>query len=97
MIKKEQIKELVFNAIDELNQQMKSDEQMDKSEMLALFGPSATLDSLGFINLITTIEENIEDELDLMVTIIDEKAMSREDSPFLTVGTLIDYLLELVK
>ena len=97
MIKKEQIKELVFNAIDELNQQMKSDEQMDKSEMLVLFGPSATLDSLGFINLITTIEENIEDELDLIVTIIDEKAMSREDSPFLTVGTLIDYLLELVK
>ena len=97
MIKKEQIKELVFNAIDELNQQMKSDEQMDKSEMLVLFGPSATLDSLGFINLITTIEENIEDELDLMVTIIDEKAMSREDSPFLTVGTLIEYLLELVK
>jgi hypothetical protein len=97
MIKKEQIKELVFNAIDELNQQMKSDEQMDKSEMLVLFGPSATLDSLGFINLITTIEENIEDELDLIVTIIDEKAMSREDSPFLTVGTLIEYLLELVK
>mgnify|MGYP006199255913 CR=1 FL=1 len=53
-------------------------------------------DSLGFINLITAIEENIDDELDLVVTIIGEKSMSKENSPFQTVGTLIEYLQELV-
>ena len=96
MITREKIKDIVFTALDEINEQMGADEQVVKSELTALFGKDAALDSLGFISLITTIEEGIDDELDIMVTIVDEKAMSRENSPFQTVETLISYLVELV-
>jgi acyl carrier protein len=96
MVEPEKIKEIIFKAIDEINEQMEPENHIERSELTALFGKTATLDSLGFINLITAIEENIDDELDLVVTIIGEKSMSKENSPFQTVGTLIEYLQELV-
>jgi acyl carrier protein len=96
MIKRELIKEIVFKALDEINEQMEKENQIEKSEPTGLFGKSAKLDSLGFINLVTAIEENIDDELELIITIVDEKAMNKEESPFQTVGTLIDHLVELV-
>jgi acyl carrier protein len=96
MVDSEKIREIVFNAIDEINEQMENENQVDKSELTVLFGKSAKLDSLGFINLITEIEENIEDNLDVVIIIVDEEAMSRENSPFKTVGTLIEFLAERV-
>jgi acyl carrier protein len=38
------------------------------------------------------IEQNIEDEFDVSITIADEKAMSQKRSPFRTIGTLADYI-----
>ena len=57
-----------------------------------IYGNDSRLDSLGLINLIVAVEQNIEDEFDVNITIADERAMSQETSPFKTVGTLTDYI-----
>jgi acyl carrier protein len=52
------------------------------------------LDSLGLVTLVVDLEERLEDELDLPVSLATEHALSRRHSPFRTVGTLTAYVLE---
>ena len=49
------------------------------------------------VRLIVIIEQNIEDEFDISLTIADERAMSQKQSPFRTIGTLVDYIDILLK
>ena len=43
------------------------------------FGPESSLDSLGLVTLIVEIEQNIEDEFGVEITIADEQAMSMRE------------------
>ncbi len=52
---------------------------------------------MGLVNLLVCIEERIEDEYNLSVTLADEKAMSRKNSPFRTISTLCEYINEVIK
>lgn len=87
----------IYDSIDSLNAQNLDEQPIAKSENTVLFGSNSNLDSLGLINLIVTVEQNIEDELDTTITLADERAMSQETSPFRTVGTLTDYIEILLK
>ena len=89
---KEKIIKVVNNSIDELNQQLSEQERLEKSLETRLFGGNSILDSLGLINLIVAVEQNIEDEFDISLTLADERAMSQRHSPFRTVGSLVDYI-----
>ena len=62
-----------------------------------LFGGNSKLDSLGLVNLIVAVEQNIEDEFDITITLADERSMSQKHSPFRTVGSLVDYIEMLLK
>ena len=89
--------QLFSDVIDEFNTQSDKDRQLKKKPGETVFGHGGVLDSLGLVNLITLIEERIEDEYDLTLTIADEKAMSRKTSPFRTVGSLMAYVSELLE
>ena len=97
MKNKEQIIQAVFLAVDELNEILSEEKQIEKSGDSPLFGKGSSLDSLGLVNLIVAIEENVEDEFNITLTLADEKAMSRKRSPFLTIETLVDYIVELME
>ena len=62
-----------------------------------IYGNDSRLDSLGLINLIVAVEQNIEDEFDVSITIADERAMSQKHSPFRTIGSLAEYIEMLLK
>lgn len=62
-----------------------------------LFGRDSLLDSLGLVTLIAAFEREIEDAHDVTILLADERAMSREHSPFRTAGTLADYATELIR
>ena len=89
---KEKIHQSIFNSIDSLNAQLPNEGHIEKSNNTALFGSGSKLDSLEFVNLVVAVEQNIEDEFDVTITLADERAMSQETSPFRTVGTLTDYI-----
>lgn len=63
-------------------------------ESTRLVGGDAAVDSMGLVSLILGLEERLSDGLGVDVTIMDERALSRSRSPFRTVGTLADYVLE---
>ena len=89
---KKKIINIIYDSIDEVNQQLDAAEQLDKAIDTILFGKNGKLDSLGLINLVITVEQNIEDEFDVSITLADERAMSQENIPFKDVGTLAEYI-----
>ena len=96
-ISKPDILESVFQAIDTLNPQLGENQQIERSENAKLFGNGAPLDSLGLVNLIVTVEEQLADDHDLFLTLANEKAMSRRTSPFQSVESLIEFIEELIR
>jgi acyl carrier protein len=92
MTTKKTVIQLIFDAIDEINEQLPEEQQLTKSVDMVLFGESGSLDSLGLVNFIVTIEQALEDHFDICVTLADEKAMSLKNSPFRTVETLGEYI-----
>ena len=88
----EQVLQVVYRAIDEINPGLPAERRLKKSASTALFGHAGALDSLGLVNLIVAVEQAVEDELGASVTLADEKAMSQSASPFRTVGTLAAYV-----
>lgn len=59
-----------------------------------LFGGDGPLDSMALVNLLVDLEELIEDDYEVSVTLADEKVMSRRTSPFTRVKYLIEYIEE---
>ena len=86
------IENLIINAIKEINEQLPQEQQLGQSTKTVLFGKDGKLDSLGLVTLLVIIEQNIEDEFDVSITIADERAFSQKRSPFRTIGTLADYI-----
>jgi len=62
-----------------------------------LFGREGFLDSLGLVTLMVAVEQAIEDELGVSVSLADERALSQRTSPYRTVGTLADYADSLIQ
>ncbi len=91
---KEEITKIIFTSIDEINAELEIN--IPKSANSNLFGIESDLDSLGLVNLIISIEEAINDKYDVSITLADEKAMSRRNSPFKNIQSLVDYLHELL-
>lgn len=61
-----------------------------------LFGRQGLLDSLGLVTLVVAVEQAIEDELGVSVSLADQRALSQHASPYRTVGALADYADSLI-
>lgn len=65
------------------------------AETSELIGPNATISSLGLVSFIADAEILLEEEHGLEVTLVSESALSRSRSPFQSIGTLVEYIVEL--
>jgi acyl carrier protein len=61
-----------------------------------LVGKDAVLDSLGVVSLIVEVEQRVEAEHGVSVTLANDKAMSQRNSPFRTVAVLTDHLVAMI-
>ncbi|HEY4106946.1 MAG TPA: hypothetical protein VGM44_23760 [Polyangiaceae bacterium] len=66
------------------------------AEETVLVGKDAVLDSLGVVSLIVEVEQRVESEHSVSVTLANDKAMSARNSPFRTVGVLADHVVAMV-
>ena len=92
----ERIAKAVYAAVDELNEQLPAGVHVDKALDAPLYGSTGKLESLDFVTLIMEVEEKINAEFGTDITIADENLLSKEKSPFSNLGTLIEYLRELL-
>jgi acyl carrier protein len=93
---KNEIIDLIYSSIDELNSQNEQDNQLTKTLDTVIFGKESNLDSLGLVNFIVSLEQEINDTFDIEISLADEKAMSQSTSPFRTISTLVDYITMLI-
>lgn len=84
--------EVVRDAITELNTQRPPDEQIDARLDTPLFGREGVLDSLALVTLLLEVEDRVRHRFDVSVTIMDQRAMSEERSPFGSVAALAHYV-----
>lgn len=93
----EKIMQVIFKAVDEINLQLPEEQKIKKDPETILFGKGGLLDSLGLVNFISTVEQKINEELKINITLADDRAISQKNSPFKTIGTLTEYICSLIK
>ena len=94
MDKKSAIIEIVYQIIDTINEE--ENLNIPKDNQAKLFGRGGNLDSLGLVNLIVSVEEKINNKFGVAISLVDEKAMSQKNSPFLNIDSLSSYILLLI-
>jgi acyl carrier protein len=88
----EQSRELVYRAIDAVNDELPPEQQISKAPATVLFDQGGILDSLGFIELVFRIQEVVLAELNLPIAVADNSVLESTSSPFRTVESLIRHL-----
>ena len=90
----QEIENLVIKATKLLAEDfdLKDLKQVDKQTFL--YGNNGVLDSMALVNLIADIEDAVLEQTGMAITLADEKAMSTRNSPFLTVDSLIQAVME---
>jgi len=85
---------IIKEAIEELNEELDYDTLKNVSEETTLFGGDDGIDSLSLVLLVTSIESAIFDDLDVTISLADEKAMSMRNSPYRNVGSLLEFAVQ---
>lgn len=88
----QQIETIILNLVQEFNGHGGHHIAAGLGAKTPLYGHDGGLDSLGLVSFIIALEQALQDELGLSITLADEKAMSQKNSPFRTVETLTDYI-----
>ena len=88
---------VIYSALDLINSEKGSEGKLIKSEETTLFGHGANLDSFELVGLVLSVESKIAQELGAVITLADEKAMSQRSSPFRTVATMADYIVQVIE
>ena len=96
MLNKENVEKLILDILYAINDVMPPDKQMSISPDSVLFGENPQIDSLSLVSLVIDLESTLSIDFNLDISLTDDRAMTREISPFLTVKTLRDYILELI-
>ena len=91
----EQVLNLVLETVKEIGEDQENQALINATEDTRLFGEN--LDSMGIVFLVTDLESRISDELDVDLTLADERAMSQKTSPFRSVKTLAKYANTLIE
>ena len=88
---------LITQIANEFNEQLEFKIDLERGGDAPLFGRDGVLDSLGLVSFVVAVEQAIESELGVTLTVADEKAMSQKHSPFRTIGALANYVEDLMK
>jgi acyl carrier protein len=96
-MERQEILNIVKNQFELLRDTFPQDEHFVIEDNMILFGTDSTIDSLSLVSLIVDIEALFFDEYDLEISLTDDNAMTRAISPYDTVSTLVDFIIELIE
>lgn len=97
MIARNNALEIVLASLQEVFAQTGVAAPAAVGEDTVLVGTDAVLDSLGVVSLIVEVEQRLEAEHGISVTLANDKAMSARNSPFRSVGVLTDHVMAMAQ
>ena len=92
MRNKEEFEELIDKCAEELNRQLSEEGKIALEESAALVGENSSLDSLGIVMLMISIEEHIA-HIGISINIMDVLTEA-DEPPFITIGDMSLWLLD---
>jgi hypothetical protein len=90
------LEDFLYPAADDVRHRALNPELVAKSPETKLFGPDGTLDSLGLVAFLVSVEQRVAEKLGVSLTLANENAMSQKKSPFRTMRSLAGYIEELL-
>ena len=87
---------IVETAIDEVNADQADGVRIGKDASTPLLSANSAVDSLTLVRLLLEIERLVEESSGKSITVVDESAFETEQSPFGTVGSLIEHVNRLL-
>jgi len=97
MITTDMVDTIIFRALEAINAERDPKDQITVSSATPLFGVDAVLESLEFVSLITDVEASLNLDYGLDISLSDDLAMDRSQSPYATAEALRDFILELAE
>jgi len=91
------LKDLKSNLINLLNDFIQENEieiNCEIDENTRLIGSSSIFDSLELVQFIVEVEQFLDEDYDIEIQLASEKAMSRRNSPFISLKSMYDFILE---
>lgn len=83
---------IVISCLREAVEQAGGDGAQEVTEETVIVGQGAVLDSIAVVSLIVDIEQRLEMDHNVSVTLASERAMSQRSSPFRSAGVLADHV-----
>ena len=86
----EKIIQSIMDAIDEINERYPEEKRLSKSVDTVLTGESGKLDSLGLVSFVVAVEERIQNDLGVNISLADE--IGNVDGALRTPATLAEHI-----
>lgn len=83
---------LVKAAIEELNEELHYDSLRGVTEETPIYGGDDGIDSLSLVELVVSLERQVEETFGRRISLADQKAVSMRHSPYRTAGSLADLI-----
>ena len=90
-------KDIVFQAIDQVNIDHSSNVKLGKADDFLLLDQNSSVDSLLLVNLFINIESLVEEKLNKIISVVDEHSFESDQFPFKNIGNLILHVEGLIK
>jgi hypothetical protein len=85
---------MIRTCLEAMNANRPNPINLERIELLELFGDEGIFDSMQLVNFLLLLEEKIEEQFDRTVSLTSERAVSRQVSPFRNVANLVEFILE---
>ena len=96
MFDEKNVELIIMNSLSAINDELDDVDKIDFNADSLLFGVNCPLDSLSLVSLIVDIEAELNAQLDEPISLMDDRAVMREKSPFESVPNLKEYIMELL-
>lgn len=93
---KESILKIVISNVTSLVDTFPDEQKFSVDQNTVLFGNGSSIDSLSLVSVIVDLESTFSLDYDLDISLTDDRAMTREKSPFNSVISLVEYIDELI-
>jgi D-alanine--poly(phosphoribitol) ligase subunit 2 len=87
---------ILYKCLAELNEQLVPSAQLKLAEDTRLSGDSGALDSLGMVNLVTSIEDKLESHYGLHIPLPAADSTASGVDPWCNVGTFATFLVDVI-
>lgn len=93
---KEKIKSSLVKLLNQFvnENEIELDTDVVLDENIRLIGTFSIFDSMELVQFIVEVESLLDEEFEIEIELTSEKAMSRRNSPFISINTLTEYIVD---